>query len=80
MNTPVTRQRKARYVVRDSAGDAIRETDSRFIAWWTWFRRRSTGVTAHDRLSWIDDERRWLRCEGNLSAGTVRKHKNDHRI
>lgn len=78
MNTSA-RQRKPRYIVRDSAGLAIRETDSRFVAWWTWVRRRSAGVTAHDRLSWIDDERSWLRTEGDLSVGTVRRQETDHR-
>lgn len=53
---------KPRYVVRDRAGYALRETDSRLVAWWSWFRRRSDGATAHDRRSWVEDNRSWLRC------------------
>jgi hypothetical protein len=56
------RHRKPRYVVRDSAGRVLRETDSRLTAWWVWFRNRRDGATAHDRLSWIEDEKSWLRC------------------
>ncbi len=58
---------KPRYVVRDAQGDAVRETESRFFAWWVWFRRRNFDYTAHDRRSWVEDESSWLRC-GDLPA------------
>lgn len=57
-----SRPRKSRYVVRDRAGRALRETDSKLVAWWVWFNNRNDGATAHDRLSWIEDEKSWLRC------------------
>ena len=57
-----------RSVVRDRVGHAMRATESRLIAWWTWFRSRSDGATAHDRRSWIEDDRRWIRC-GDLPPG-----------
>lgn len=56
------RPHKPRYVVRDRAGRLLRETDARLIAWWVWFKSRSAGATAHDRISWIEDEKSWLRC------------------
>jgi hypothetical protein len=59
---------KARYVVRDRTGHALLETDSRLVAWWSWFRRRGAGATAHDRRSWVEDDRSWLRC-GDLPPG-----------
>lgn len=70
------RQRKPRYEVRDESGEMLRATDSRLMAWWTWFRRRRQGATAHDRLSWVVDERSWLRSEGCMTAGAVHRHHN----
>lgn len=65
-NKRVIGKRRIRYVVRDKTGRKIKETDSRIIAWLTWFARRSEGATAHDRFSWIEDEKSWLRC-GDLT-------------
>lgn len=67
MNT-TTKARKPRYVVRNRDGHVLRETDSRLIAWWVWFRARSDGATAHDRRNWIEDSKSWLRC-GDLPSG-----------
>ena len=60
--------RKLRYIVRNREGNSLRETDSRLIAWWVWFRARSDGATAHDRRSWVEDRKSWLRC-GDLPSG-----------
>ncbi|WP_156432568.1 hypothetical protein [Burkholderia sp. MSMB1498] len=59
---------KPRYVIRDRTGHALLETDSRLVAWWAWFRSRRDGATAHDRRSWVEDDRNWLRC-GDLPPG-----------
>lgn len=56
------RPRKRRYVVRDRAGRALRNTESKLVAWWVWFRNRADGATAHDRRSWIERDKSWLRC------------------
>lgn len=58
----VAQSTKPRYVVRDRTGHVLRETDSKLAAWLAWFRGRRDGATAHDRRSWIEDEKRWLRC------------------
>lgn len=52
---------KPRYVIRDRSGRALGETNSRLVAWWTWFRSRKDGATAHDRRSWVEAGHRWLR-------------------
>ncbi len=62
-----TRPSKSRYVVRDRKGHAVRETDSKLVAWWVWFRGRNDGATAYDRRSWIEDNESWLRC-GDLPS------------
>ncbi|HDR9474395.1 hypothetical protein [Burkholderia multivorans] len=56
------RRSRQRYVVRDRAGRPLCETGWRVAAWFVWLAHRSSGATAHDRFSWIVDDKSWLRC------------------
>ena len=68
MDNGAMRVVRPRYVVKDANGAALRETNSRIIAWLAWRRNRAAAAVAYDRMRWFEDDKSWLRMIERVCA------------